>query len=236
MKRAVPLTARHAPPDCEGSHRFGPELQEKGTTKMRRTKLAAVKEKCVEGQRGGRMGGRVGNQTSQPPGAFTHSYVAGLFIFFIRGFHMFHPLRAIGNFFKRLFSRRDTTAATERVQTEAQFAMKSPAEPERSVGQTVVKIYRTTNEVAGAIMLPDKMEQCFDKLMHAKHKVAWAATHKKLVLAKVHGFFSSLWHAAGGWIAKAAACLSSPGVIAAAVVVIVGVVFIVAMMHGGGAV
>ena len=152
---------------------------------------------------------------------------------------MFYFFSAIGNFFKRLFGRRDTAAPTEQAQAQAQFAqpeMNSSAERKRSVGETVVKIYRKTNEVAGAIMLPEKMEQCIEKLVHAKHKVAWAVTHKKLVLAKVHGFVSLLWHAAGGWIAKSAACLWSPGVAGAAVVIIVGVIFIVVTMHSGGVV
>jgi hypothetical protein len=138
-------------------------------------------------------------------------------------------------FFDWLFRRHKAAPSAQEAKSEPKCEeTKATETPERhaGVGQTVVSIYRTTNEVAGAILLPDKIGQCYAKLGKAAHRAKWAISHPKLMLAKAHGFFASLWHGGAAWIANAVACVSLPTAIAAAGLVVVAGICVVAMMHG----
>jgi hypothetical protein len=151
---------------------------------------------------------------------------------------MFNIFRRLKAAVMEFFGWREATPPTQDPKPETKTVeMKATAtpEPETGIAQMVRNAYRNANELAGAIMLPDKIGQAYAKVSKAGHQAKWAVSHPKLALAKAHGFCASLWHAGAAWVAKAAACISAPGVIAAVGVVLVAGICVAAMMHGGPA-
>jgi hypothetical protein len=148
---------------------------------------------------------------------------------------MFNPFRKIWAFITKPFRRRKAENPIQQPQCEMRSTKpveNADVEPRSSVGQMLVKAYRATNEVAGAIMLPDTVHHAIPKVKVAWHKIGWAVAHPKLAAAKAYGWCASLWHTGAGWLANAAAFLATPSVIAGVAVVVVGVICIAAMMHG----
>lgn len=148
---------------------------------------------------------------------------------------MFNPFRKIWDFITKPFRRRKAENPIQQPKCETKSTKpveNADVEPRGSVGQTLVKAYHGTNEVVGAIMLPDKVRHAIPKVKAAGHQIGWVVAHPKIAAAKAYSWAASLWHVGVGWAAKAVACLSAPGVIATVAVVIVGAICIAAMMHG----